>query len=38
VPQSLAEIQSAVQQWLSKPELTVLAVPIDPALYQGLSY
>ena len=37
-PQSLPELESAVQEWLRKPELTVLAVPIDPNLYQGLSY
>jgi acetolactate synthase-1/2/3 large subunit len=37
-PQSLRELELAVQQWLNRPGLTVLAVPIDPALYQGLSY
>jgi acetolactate synthase-1/2/3 large subunit len=37
-PQNLGEVESAVRQWLSRPELTVLAVPTDAALYRGLSY
>jgi acetolactate synthase-1/2/3 large subunit len=37
-PQNLSELRSAIEQWLHARELTVLAVPIDPDLYEGLSY
>jgi acetolactate synthase-1/2/3 large subunit len=37
-PGSLHELELAVRQWLSRRELTVLAVPIDASLYVGLSY
>jgi acetolactate synthase-1/2/3 large subunit len=37
-PRSLGELKNCMEQWLQNPELTVLAVPIDPDLYRGLSY
>ena len=37
-PQNLGEFRDAIERWARSPELTVLAVPIDPDLYQGLSY
>jgi acetolactate synthase-1/2/3 large subunit len=37
-PRSLGELKNCIEQWLQNPELTVLAVPIDPDLYRGLSY
>jgi acetolactate synthase-1/2/3 large subunit len=37
-PRSLRELKNCMAQWLQKPELTVLAAPIDPDLYQGLYY
>lgn len=37
-PGSLCELRSALEQWLHSRQLTVLAVPIDPDLYEGLSY
>jgi acetolactate synthase-1/2/3 large subunit len=35
---TLAQVQRAVAGWLARPELTVLAVPVDETLYAGLSY
>jgi acetolactate synthase I/II/III large subunit len=37
-PETLEAVEQAVCHWLARPELTVLAVPIDPELYVGLSY
>jgi acetolactate synthase-1/2/3 large subunit len=37
-PDSFAGVREAVQQWLARRELTVLAVPVDARLYAGLSY
>jgi acetolactate synthase-1/2/3 large subunit len=37
-PQNLSALEEAVGRWLHRPELTVLAVPVDPDLYVGLSY
>ncbi|MCI0626390.1 MAG: thiamine pyrophosphate-binding protein [Acidobacteria bacterium] len=37
-PDTLAAVERAVRRWLARPELTVLAVPVDPDLYVGLSY
>ncbi len=34
----LSEVERAVSEWVSKRELTVLAVPVDEALYAGLTY
>lgn len=35
---SLSHLERAVAAWLARPELTVLAVSIDDALYRGLNY
>jgi thiamine pyrophosphate-dependent acetolactate synthase large subunit-like protein len=35
---TLDEVGQAVASWLAKRELTVLAVPVDEALYAGLTY
>jgi acetolactate synthase-1/2/3 large subunit len=36
--ETLAGVERAVAGWLARPELTVLVVPIDEALYAGLTY
>jgi len=35
---TLNEVERAVSEWVSKRELTVLAVPVDETLYAGLTY
>jgi acetolactate synthase-1/2/3 large subunit len=35
---TLAGVERAVSEWLARPQLTVLAVPVDEALYAGLTY
>lgn len=37
-PDTLPGVERAIKEWLANPELTVLAVPVDPNLYVGLSY
>jgi acetolactate synthase-1/2/3 large subunit len=37
-PATLQGVRDAVERWLACRELTVLAVPVDPELYCGLSY
>jgi len=35
---TFSEVERAVSEWVSKRELTVLAVPVDETLYAGLTY
>ena len=35
---TLGQVQKTVDDWLARPELTVLAIPIDETLYAGLAY
>ncbi|MEX2303172.1 MAG: thiamine pyrophosphate-binding protein [Bryobacterales bacterium] len=37
-PDTLEGVQAAVEDWRSHREPTVLAVPVDPSLYSGLTY
>ena len=38
VAETLLDVQAVVTDWLANPALTVLAVPIDAALYAGLAH
>lgn len=36
--ETISQVERAIGEWASKPEITVLSVPVDETLYAGLTY